>query len=255
MRRRRIWPPVIALLLLAVIVVFFTNIPGDGILPFLPKFRVQRTTTRASSVVTLESVRDLFAFNTVEYIHRAVFPYDYLADGVSLSTILGKLRSAETTVRDALTPDEYLFFEAYNLAVDIGMNLGNRPDFVVITVVITGGFDLSEWLESDPERVFSSETLLRDGTEWRRATLVPPPAVITEIAVEDITAATYPYPDVSISAEAWRRIAGFVQERARALPDVEGLLEVAAENGRAFVREMLLQAGYDEVLFAKPGEL
>jgi hypothetical protein len=135
------------------------------------------------------------------------------------------------------------------------MNLGTRPDFVVVTVVVTGGFDLSQWLDSEPESVFSSETTLRDGSEWRRATLVAPPAVITDITVEDITAESYPYPDVSISADAWGRVAGFVRDRARELPDIAELLEVAQENGRSFVREMLLQAGYDEVVFAKSGEL
>lgn len=255
MRRRRVWPPLAAVLVIAVVIVFFTNIPGISVLPFLPKIRIQRSETTASSVVTLQSVRDLYAFNTVEYIHRAVFPYDYLPQDVSITGILQKLRTATGTVQETLTPEEYLYFQTYNLAMEIGMSLTGRAEFVVVTVVLTAGFDLREWMNAEGAEVFRAETVTGETGEVRRAIVAPPPAAITDVVVEDISADNYPYPDIAVSAEAWRRIAGFVEERAREIPQIPMLLATAARNGREFVAEVLRQAGYDEVVFTNGMEM
>ncbi|MEE8440142.1 MAG: hypothetical protein V3S41_00350, partial [Spirochaetia bacterium] len=59
----------------------------------------------------------------------------------------------------------------------------------------------------------------------------------------------YPYPDVPIGADAWRRVAEFVEEQVVAMPEMANLLTIAGANGRDFVRELLLRAGYDEVVF------
>jgi hypothetical protein len=250
------------LLVLAVWLLFFTNILGDSFLPFLPKLRLQRSQVRASSTVTLETVRDLYEFTTVEYIHRAVFPYDYLPDGVSLNEILVKLRNTGGTVRDTLEPDELLYFNTYNLASDIGMSLTGRAEFVVVTVVISAGFDLSGLADTgvgddgDGAAVefVRVETIQTADGERRRAIVTPPGAVVTDVIVEDITAEEYPYPDVALSAEAWGRVASYVQEEVRKLPQVDEILETADRNGRAFVEGVLLQAGYDEVVFGTDPE-
>ena len=255
MRRRRVWPPLAAVLVIAVVIVFFTNIPGISVLPFLPKIRIQRSETTASSVVTLQSVRDLYAFNTVEYIHRAVFPYDYLPQNVSITGILQKLRTATGTMQETLTPEEYLYFQTYNLAMEVGMSLTGRAEFVVVTVVLTAGFDLREWMNAEGAEVFRAEKVTGETGEVRRAIVAPPPAAITDVVVEDISADSYPYPDIAVSAEAWRRIAGFVEERAREIPQIPMLLAAAARNGREFVAEVLRQAGYDEVVFTNGMEM
>ena len=261
MKLRRLWAPLVAMLLIAVFVIFFTDLIGLDLAPFLPKVRLQRSETWSSSTVTLEAVRDLYAFNTVEYVHRAVFPYDYLPEGVSLTEILAKLRTADSTVRDALSPNEYLYFQTYNLAVDIGMDLGGRHDFVVVTVVVTAGFDLegSRLAEPlDPGSIdgtagmvsgFHVETISTPDGDRLRAIVLPPPPTITEIRVEDIVGEDYPYPDVSIGADGWRRVAAFVEEQVVAMPEMANLLTIAGANGQDFVREVLLRAGYDEVVF------
>ncbi len=261
MKPRRLWTLFAAVLLIAVFVIFFTDLVGIDLAPFLPKVRLQRSETWSSSTVTLEAVRDLYAFNTVEYVHRAVFPYDYLPESVSLTEILAKLRTANSTVRNALSPDEYLYFQTYNLAVDIGMDLGGRYDFVVVTVVVTAGFDLegSKLAEPlDPGTVdgaagmvsgFQVETINTPDGDRLRAIVSPPPPTITEIYVEDIVGEDYPYPDISIGADSWRRVTEFVEEQVVAMPEITDLLTIAEANGRDFVRDVLLRAGYDEVVF------
>ena len=262
MRRRRFWALPAAVVLLALAVLLFTDLVGLDLAPFLPKVRLQRSRTWSSSSVTLEAVRDLYAFNTVEYVHRAVFPYDYLPEDISLTGILAKLRSANATVAEALTPEEYLYFQTYNLAVDIGMDLASRRDFVVVTVVVTAGFDLQAFAgpavapdadggeQAGPgfraERVTTPEGVIT------RAIVSPPSPSITDIRVEDIVAERYPYPDISISADSWRRVAGFIKEQVTQMPEIEELLIIAGENGQEFVRDVLTRSGYDVVVFQQP---
>ena len=261
MKLRRLWILLAAVLLIAMFVIFFTDLVGIDLAPFLPKVRLQRSETWSSSTVTLEAVRDLYAFNTVEYVHRAVFPYDYFPENVSLTDILAKLRTADSTVRDALSPDEYLYFQTYNLAVDIGMDLSGRRDFVVVTVVVIAGFDLagSRLAEpSGPDAVddavdvvsgFRVETIDTPEGDLLRVVLSPPSPTITEIRVEDIVGEEYPYPDISIGADAWRRVAEFVEAQVMGMPKIADLLTIAGENGQDFVRDVLLRARYGEVIF------
>jgi len=264
MKLRPVRTVLVAVLLLAIFVVFFTDLLPFELGSFLPRIRFQRTETIASSSVTLETVRDLYAFNTVEYVHRAVFPYDYLPDGMSIVDILGKLRTSTTTVQRTLTPEEYRYFMAHNLALDIGMDISGHRDFVVVTVVLTAGFDLEHWLPqatdepaatageaTEPSDGFRVETIATPDGSIRRVTLSPPAPSITDVTVEDIDAEAYPYPDVTISADAWRRVAAFVEQQVEILPEIDDLLDRAAANGRAFVRDVLLRAGYDEVVFAQ----
>ena len=261
MRRRRFWTLVAAVLLIAVFVLFFTDLVEIDLAPFLPKIRFQRSQTWSSSTVTLQAVRDLYTFNTVEYVHRAVFPYDYLPEGISLTGILAKLRTADSTVLEALTPEEYLYFQTYNLAVDIGMDLGARRDFVVVTIVVAAGFDLESSAlarPQDPEDDdgatgevdgFRVETISTPEGDLRRAILSPPVPSVTGVRVEDIVGEDYPYPDISISADAWRRVAAFVEEQVMQMPEIAQLLVTAGTNGQDFVRDVLVRAGYNEVVF------
>lgn len=248
MKRRRAAAAGVAIILIVILVVFFTDLVNVHLASFLPKLRLQRSETQASSTVTLQAVRNVYAFNTVEYVHRAVFPYDYLPDDVSLNSILATLRTAQSSVKDALTPEEYLYFQAYNLATDVGMDLGPRRDFVVVTVLVTAGFELTG-LDDDAPPIFRTEDVEAPEGTLRRAVVTAPTPTITDIQVEDIVKEDYPYPDVPIGADGWRRVAAFVERQVEDLPEMEKLLEIAGENGRTFVQELLLRAGYDEVVF------
>ena len=246
--RRIIWPAA-ALLGVGLFLLLFTNIFGFQLIPGLPQISLVQRETFASSTITLESVRELSRFDTVRYVHRAVFPYDYLPDGVSLNTVFDKLRGSTGTVREALTENEYQFFTAYNLAADIGLPVSAGAfDFVVVTLVISAGVDLQDEAMS----VSIEETAGDDGETTTRATLPLPPASINRIDVEDINPEDYPFPDTSVSADGWRRIADYV--RSQPLPDaVTTRALAAAEEGAArFLESVLLQAGIDEVVLTAP---
>ena len=139
MKRRR-WIRGGVILALAVVLLFLTDIVE--LAAFLPKIRLRRTETISSSVVTLQAVRNVYTFNTVEYVHRAVFPYDYLPEGFTRDSILAPTRNASGPLDESLSPGELLSLEAYNLATEIGLNPDARRHFVVVTVVLAAGFDL-----------------------------------------------------------------------------------------------------------------
>ncbi|MCK4515659.1 MAG: hypothetical protein KAU31_10400, partial [Spirochaetaceae bacterium] len=96
---------------------------------------------------------------------------------------------------------------------------------------------------------FRVETISTPDGDRLRAIVSPPPPAITEIRVEDIVGEDYPYPDIPIGADSWRRVAEFVEEQVVAMPEMTNLLTIAGANGQDFVREVLLRAGYDEVVF------
>ena len=241
--RRLIWP-LAGVLLLVLAAALFTNLFGAQLIPGLPRLRLHRTERFATSSITLEEVREVYAFTTVRYVHRAVFPYDYLPEAVSLNGILRKLRTSDQTVRDTLTPEEYLYFRTYNLASDIQLSTsGGTFDFVVISLVITAGF---EGEDSQP-RIRVRETSAPDGTTGRRAEVQLPAPRITEVAVEDIDPEEYPYPDTSLGADAWRRVASFVREQSVREEVQERILTAARVNGEEFLRSVLVQAGFAEV--------
>lgn len=240
---RLIWS-LAGVLLLVLAAALFTNLFGAQLIPGLPQLRLQQTERFATSSITLEEVREVYAFTTVRYVHRAVFPYDYLPEGVSLNEILRKLRTSDRTVRDTLNPEEYLYFQTYNLASDIQLSTsGGTFDFVVVSLVITAGF---EGQTSEP-RIRVRQTTAPDGTTGRRAEVRLPAPRITEVAVEDIDPADYPYPDTSLGADGWRRVAAFVREQSVSEEVQERILTAARTNGEEFLESVLVQAGFAEV--------
>lgn len=247
---RRLRRAVIGLAVTAVLVVaaaaLFTDLLGRQLIPGLPLLRLQQVRVVESSSVTLERVRELATLSTAEYVHRAVFPYDYLPRGVSLPPILRKLRAASGTVRDALTEDEYRYFRAHTLASDVGLaGSDGSYSFVVVTLVVTAGIDLATGAES-----IEIEPMVRaDGSEGRRAVVRLASASIVDVAVEDINAADYPYPNVALSPDGWRRVAAFVRDELIPQAALEKLLLAATRSGRDLLRGLLRQAGFDEVVF------
>jgi hypothetical protein len=249
MKRRRLLYPGLVLILIAIVAVFFTDLFGSPIAG-LPRMRLQRTTTFTTSSVTLRDVRELYALTTVEYVHRFVFPYDFMPEGISIQDITRQLRGSQGEVADILTPDQLLYYRTYNLATDIGLSRGSEFDFVVITLVLTAGFVVSP--EGPALDAMGVEEYRDDsGVSRRRAVVSLPPARIVSTAVEDITPETYLYPDLALGAEGWRRVTEYVREHPLDEPTEARILGAAEENGRVFLDGLLRNAGFDDVAFVE----
>jgi len=226
---------------------------------FLPQvFGVLHREQRTGHELLLTEVRDLYRFHTVEYVYRSVFPYDYMAPHLSLASILRTIRSGSGSIADMLSEEEQRYLDAYNISLQAGLRTDTAAaEFVVVTVVVRAGFDLADTVfarphEATPEQlgtVFAVEEVHNpaDGRTLRVAHLTTPPAVITELRVEDANPESYPYPDLSLSPDGWRSIAQFVREHARSQTIGEGILGAAEQNGHRLLETLLLQLGYDSV--------
>lgn len=219
---------------------------------------IARTNRIEVSRIVLEEVREIYQLSSIEYVYRTVFPYDFMDPAVSLDSMLATLRAGRGSIETLLSPVEMEFYRAYNLARDVGLGVSEDDfEFLVVTVIVGAGFDLADTLPASPselsqsqlESVVAIEAQRVEGTIRRRITLPLPATTLTHVLIEDRDTASYPYPDVAIQPDEWRRVAAFVTERVRERTIQEGILEEADERGRRAIRSLLLESGYDEVLF------
>lgn len=249
MRVRRVVRWAVVAVIIVLTFALFTDLFGGQLIRGLPMIEFTTVERFATSSITLESMREVSELATVRYHHRAVFPYDYLPRDVSLPEILRRLRASNRQPDEILTADEQRYLRTYQLASDINLSVtGGTFDFVVVTLVISAGFAEG----SGVREIVIEEVPVTTGTV-RRATVALAPPVILEVGVEDIDPDDYPYPDTSLSAEAWRRVAEYVRERAVPAGTERRILDAARENGELFIARVLRQAGFDEVRFVAEG--
>jgi len=210
-------------------------------------FGIIRDTTLSGSVATLTQVRSILNLNTVEVVRKVVFPYDFVPENVDWNLFL-KIREKRT-----LTPLELSLAETYDLCSDIGIDLRKkRRDFVVITAIIKAGFDLSNpvfTLPGEAGAALADEYIKTDSSGG--ITIKLPPAVITDLIIEDAGSGGYQYPDIQIGPENWKKLTQFVSGRIKDETAVGGIIEMATENGRQFLSRMFLDSGYSTVSFSR----
>ena len=206
-----------------------------------------RSETTVSSSSVLSEVRDVFELSTAELIYRTVFPYDYLDPELDMQRIYQRISGGQGVIRDILTEAEYEYYQAWNLAEDVGLSPDrSRNQFVVVTTISRAGFDLSRLSDAGQLLTISSEET-ENGREIRVVRVRMPPAAISDIEIEDSDSSSYDYPDANLSPDEWRRVAEFVQGRAGQRAIELGLLDEARDRGEAFVRRMLTRAGFDRI--------
>ena len=249
MRRRRLYFPAITILLVVIVLVFFTDLFGIEILPGFPRIRFQKTITFSTSSVTLRDVHELYALTTLEYVHRYVFPYDFMPEGITIQEVTRRIRSGEGSVEQILSPEEHLFYRTYNLASDVGLARGDSFEFVVVTLVLTAGFDVGEEPSGPTDAVASEEYRDSNGETRRRAVVTLPSARILSASIEDIVPGEYSYPDLALGADDWRQVTDYVREHPLDSETQARILGAAEENGREFLYHLLRSAGFDQVVF------
>ena len=251
-------------LLVAAVAFLVPALFGKPLLP-LQALGLRTEEKTAVSDLLLREIRDLYSLTTVEYVHKAVFPQDYLPPDVNFESILRKLRAGTGPIKSLLHPVEQDYLDAYNLALRIGLRVGKGAyDFVVVTAVVRGGFDLGGTAldpraglsPQDRERRFAVGEV-RDPKTGRKTgkkiRVELPKPVITDVIIEDPRPENYPFPDVKLQPEGWKHLAGFVEDRARKAAEAEGILETADRNCRDFLKALLGQGGFTEIDFVRPG--
>lgn len=212
----------------------------------------------AASELLLEEIRDAYRIDTVEYLYKVVFPYDFDAPGASLSIYNKRLAKPLAPPASVLDPDELAWWQAARLSRRCGLKIYD-PDyqFLVVTVVVRAGFDLkgSGLDGSAPpggaRKLVSLSSRTENGKTVRSATVALPPVAIAEVVVEDPAKDQYPFPDVGIAPGDWKDIAALIEDYGRKRSLREGILAQAQENAQNFIRELLATAGIAEVSFSR----
>mgnify|MGYP006303734983 FL=1 len=245
-RRRLLTFPLVVLLLVVAGAALFTDLFGRQLIPGLPKLSLQRVKRFQSSEITLTEVRRVAELTSVQLIHRAVFPYDYLPPEISITDVLRKLRVSDASISEALSPEELEYFQTFSLARDIDLSMtADTFDFVVVSLVLSAGYSLDDGEISIEVETFRDEA----DEESRRALVRLGEPRILSATVEDVDTTTYAYPDAAVSADGWRRIAEFVLSEGVSEQRTTELLEQARERTERFITTLLLEAGIDTVVF------
>ncbi len=209
---------------------------------------LRKTSRVASSQLILEQVRDVLSFHSVEYVYRTVFPHDFYPEDVELQQVLNRLSIDTRPVEEVLSPQQIAYWDAYNLALDVGLRPA-RDEFIVVTVRAQGGYDLSDENALSENAFTVTEEETAEGTLLRVLTIALPAPEIVDLVVEDVRPEEYRYPEVAVEPEGWQRVAEFVSARVAARTVDEGILDHTQQNSESFLRSLFRQAGYDQVTF------
>jgi hypothetical protein len=247
-RRRFRIPSLIGILIIIVVLAAAFFLLAKPLFNIDLRERLKKNRTTAASVAVLEEVRDLFLFQTVEYIYKTVFPYDFVPADYDWRSLLRKV-SQETP----LSAEETEYLSIYRFCEEIDIRLdSNRYEFVVISAVVRGGFDLQGTVYERPEEFENLKEYARVDEEEKTLFLRLPKPVIVDFIIEDPTAADYTYPDIEISPENWKKLTDFVSGEIREQVIAEGILELAKKRGQAFIEKLLIDAGLKRVIFLDP---
>lgn len=201
-------------------------------------FGIIRDTEVSSSVAVLTHMRDVFSLNTVEVVYKVVFPYDFVPGDMNWGLFLKQYRDGRPL---SLLEESYIV--VYDLCEEIGIALDTRErEFVVLTATIMAGFDLAEMAGSEEG---SAVSINGSGA----AVVTVPPVLITDFILEDANTGTYPYPDIGVGPAGYKKLTTFVRERIAEIAESEGILDLARENGKRFLKQVLLDTGYPAVIF------
>jgi hypothetical protein len=260
----RIRAIIFLILILAITVLLsglFTNFLGPPLIELPPGLGIIREKTVSDSEIILKEMRDIFQFQTVEFIRKVVFPHDFIPSGISLASLMETLREGEGSIETLLSDDKLQYLAVYDMAQKIGIDIEAEPfEFLVASVTIRAGFKLSgtalasDSLPDDSElaewiKIETKKTARESEDPVKTIRIKLPPIAITDIIIEDDTSETYNYPDIDLSPEQWRELSAYIAGELRGKVLEEGVLEHAEKNAIEFIGNFLKTAGYDKVIF------
>lgn len=210
--------------------------------------KLNRSKVETGSEAILTRVQDLFQFQTVEYVYKSVFPFDFVPAVYDWRSLLDKEYRGEP-----LSSQEEEYLAVYRFCEQIGINLNRKKlDFVVITTIVRGGFDLEGTVYENPENAANIEEYLRIDRDENVLYLRLPPPVITDFEIEDPDRTRYPYPDFEISPENWKLLTQFTAGKIRQQVLEDGIIETAKMKGTAFIEALFMESGIEKVVFLDP---
>lgn len=168
---------------------------------------------------------NLFKLNTAEGVYKAVFPHDFIPDGINWQ----KLKTREQN-GSLLTYQEQEWLKLGDFCREKGLWPNSRnPRFIVITVILRVGVEGigsegGQDYKKDFEKIFSPDW------DSRVLTVHLPKVSITETIIEDPNEMNYPYPDVALTPIEWRKISEYVSHEVSQNRDHSQLIRKGEEN-------------------------
>lgn len=188
----------------------------------------------SSTEIILTKIRKVSTLSTVEYIYKSVFPFDFIDKDTPWRKILSKRKRKEV-----LTETEKEKLWLFDLCQSIGINLENENyDFVVITSIVEAGFNIGNDLNID--------NIIIDG---KNITLRIPEIIITKFTIDDTDSTKYSYPDLDVDPMNWKKITDYVEKKTRIRVIEDGILKKAEERGKDFIRSILIESGWEKIIF------
>lgn len=221
------------------LIIFFILITALFFLKFtMPDFNFGLpfiyTKNITSTEIILEKINKVSTLSTVEYIYKSVFPFDFIDNDTPWRKILSKRIREEV-----LTETEKEKLWLFDLCQAIGINLEyENYDFVVITSIVEAGFNMGNDMSKDH--------IIIDG---KNITLRIPEIMITKFTIEDTDSTRYSYPDLNVDPMNWKKITDFVKRKIRARVVEDGILKNAEERGKDFIRSILIESGWENIIF------
>jgi Protein of unknown function (DUF4230) len=223
---------------IALLILILLLILAGGILllrfdPFGWDFSLIRREQLSARESILMEARAIYRVDTVELVHKCVFPYDFIPAEPDWRLLF----YAEQTRR--LSDEEAELLAFYHFCRELGIDLASRdPGFAVVTVVARAGFDFTDFpLEG---KLVLSES----GIE-----ITLPEPVVTNLIIQDSGSDTYPYPGLEISPENWKRLTEYIAENMDEVIAQTSLLERARQRGEELFRRLVEARGFATVLF------
>ena len=198
----------------------------------IPSFRHEET---AYSAAILEQVRDISRLDTIEFVYKTVFPYDLIGKDTDFRRLVSRFKDGEK-----LGIEEIKQLSVLGIAAEAGIDLlEENYEFTVISARIKAGFDFGEDVGDS----------VRIDRENSRITIDLPPAVITDIIIEDSHSGNYEYPDIDVSPEQWKTLTAILSEKLVLEAAERDITGIAEERGRELIRGLFSNAGFSEIMF------
>ena len=190
----------------------------------------------SSSDIILKEINKVSTLSTVEYIYKSVFPFDFFDKDTDWRVLLSKRTKGEKLTESDIE-NLWLFDECRSIGINL---IYQTYDFVVITSIVEAGMNIGEFI--DPQDI---------KTEGKSVTLRMPETIITNFTIEDSDSSSYNYPDLNVDPLNWKKITNYVEDKIKLRVVEDGVLKTAEKRGRDFIESILIESGWDKVIFIK----
>lgn len=191
--------PLTAALLILIAAFFFLSFKN-----IFPNFSLVTRQEKGGFLSLLAEKREISRLTTLRYIRRSVFPHDFYDPQVDWELLLNRRKwQRPEKEMQLLSTKEQEHLKLWELCQKIGLDLEDDSCFLVISSEINIGLDL---------------------------TSQNPKTKILDFKVRDFGSKDYPYPEVEITPEQWKKIIQFVKTPLLRQAEKAGILKKAKKS-------------------------